>query len=28
MILPNAYMVNLNAMPSGAGTGGGETVDQ
>jgi hypothetical protein len=27
MILPNAYMVNLNAMPSGAGTGGGETVD-
>ena len=28
MILPNAYMVNLNAMPSSAGTGGGETVDQ
>jgi hypothetical protein len=27
MILPNAYMVNLNAVPSGAGTGGGETVD-
>jgi hypothetical protein len=27
MILPNAYMVNLNAMPSSAGTGGGETVD-
>lgn len=27
MILPNAYMVNLNAMPSGAGTNGGETVD-
>jgi hypothetical protein len=27
MILPNAYMVNLNAMPSGGGTGGGETVD-
>lgn len=29
MILPNAYMVNLNAVPgSGAGTGGGETVDK
>ncbi|MGA9937218.1 MAG: hypothetical protein WBP92_03155 [Candidatus Acidiferrales bacterium] len=27
MILPNAYMVNLNAVPSGAGTGGGETVN-
>jgi hypothetical protein len=27
MILPNAYMVNLNATPSGAGTGGGETVN-
>jgi hypothetical protein len=27
MILPNAYMVNLNAMPSGAGTNGGETVN-
>ena len=27
MILPNAYMVNLNAIPSGAGTGGGETVN-
>ncbi len=27
MILPNAYMVNLNAMPTGAGTGGGETVN-
>ena len=27
LILPNAYMVNLNASPSGAGTGGGETVD-
>jgi len=27
MILPNAYMVNLNASPSGAGTGGGETVN-
>ena len=27
MILPNAYMVNLNAVPSGAGTGGGESVD-
>ena len=26
MILPNAYMVNLNAIPSGAGTGGGESV--
>lgn len=26
MILPNAYMVNLNAVPSGAGTGGGESV--
>jgi hypothetical protein len=27
MILPNAYMVNLNASPSNAGTGGGETVN-
>src|SRR5215472_6571308 len=27
MILPNAYTVNLAAAPSGAGTGGGETVD-
>jgi hypothetical protein len=27
MILPNAYMVDLNATPSGAGTGGGETVN-
>jgi len=27
MILPNAYMVNLNAIPGGAGTGGGETVN-
>jgi hypothetical protein len=27
VILPNAYMVNLNASPSSAGTGGGETVD-
>lgn len=27
MILPNAYMVNLNAAPSGAGTGGGESVN-
>jgi type IV secretion system protein VirB10 len=27
MILPNAYMVNLNAVPSNAGTGGGETVN-
>jgi hypothetical protein len=27
MILPNAYMVNLNAVPSQAGTGGSETVD-
>ena len=27
MILPNGYMVNLNAMPNGAGTGGGETVN-
>jgi type IV secretion system protein VirB10 len=27
MILPNGYMVNLNAMPSGAGTGGGEKVN-
>ncbi len=26
MILPNSYMVNLNAIPSGAGTGGGESV--
>jgi hypothetical protein len=29
MILPNAYMVNLNASPGGAaGTGGGETMDR
>jgi hypothetical protein len=28
MILPNAYMVDLNAVPSGAGTGGGESVDK
>jgi len=28
MILPNAYEVNLNASPSGAGTGGGETTDK
>ncbi len=27
MILPNGYMVNLNAMPHGAGTGGGEKVN-
>jgi hypothetical protein len=27
MILPNSYMVNLNAAPSGAGTGGGESVN-
>ncbi len=27
MILPNAYMVDLNATPSSAGTGGGETVN-
>jgi hypothetical protein len=27
MILPNGYMVDLNAVPSGAGTGGGETVN-
>jgi len=27
MILPNAYMVNLNASPSGASTGGAETVN-
>lgn len=27
LILPNAYMVDLNAEPGGAGTGGGETVD-
>ncbi len=27
MILPNSYMVNLNATPSGAGTGGSETVN-
>jgi hypothetical protein len=27
MILPNAYMVNLNAIPSNAGTGGNETTD-
>jgi type IV secretion system protein VirB10 len=28
MILPNAYTVNLNAAPSGAGTGGGESVNR
>lgn len=27
LILPNAYMVNLNASPSGAATGGNETMD-
>ncbi|MGA7842246.1 MAG: hypothetical protein WCA34_15085 [Candidatus Acidiferrales bacterium] len=27
MILPNAYMVNLNAVPGGVGTGGNETTD-
>jgi hypothetical protein len=27
MILPNAYQVNLNATPTGAGTGGGETTN-
>jgi hypothetical protein len=27
LILPNAYMVNLNAVPSNAGTGGSETTD-
>lgn len=27
LILPNAYMINLNAAPSNAGTGGGETVN-
>jgi hypothetical protein len=27
MILPNAYQVNMNATPSGAGTGGGETTN-
>jgi len=27
MIFPNAYMVNLNAVPGQAGTGGGETVN-
>ncbi len=27
IIMPNSYMVNLNAMPSGAGSGGGETVN-
>src|SRR5579859_4452011 len=27
MILPNGYMVNLSAMPNGAGTGGGESVN-
>lgn len=27
MILPNAYQVNLNAVPSGAGTGGNETTN-
>jgi len=28
MILPNAYMINLAASPSSAGTGGGETVSR
>ncbi len=28
LILPNGYMVNLNAAPSNAGTGGNETVDR
>jgi hypothetical protein len=28
MILPNAYMVDLTAVPSSAGTGGGESVDK
>jgi len=28
LILPNAYMVNLNAVPSNAGTGGNETTDK
>ncbi|HKV06165.1 MAG TPA: hypothetical protein VJO53_13800 [Candidatus Acidoferrales bacterium] len=28
MILPNAYEVDLNASPSGAGTGGGESVNK
>jgi hypothetical protein len=27
LILPNGYLVNLNAVPHNAGTGGGETVD-
>jgi hypothetical protein len=27
MILPNAYQVNMNATPTGAGTGGGETTN-
>jgi hypothetical protein len=27
LISPNAYMVNLNAVPGGAGTGGNETTD-
>jgi type IV secretion system protein VirB10 len=27
LILPNAYMVNLNAVPGNAGTGGNETTD-
>ena len=27
MVLPNSYIVNLNATPSGASTGGGETVN-
>jgi hypothetical protein len=27
LILPNTYVVDLNAQPSNAGTGGGETVD-
>jgi hypothetical protein len=28
LILPNAYMVNLNAVPSNAGSGGNETTDK
>jgi hypothetical protein len=28
LILPNAYMVNLNAVPGNAGTGGNETTDK
>ena len=27
LILPNAYQVNMNATPTGAGTGGGETTN-